>query len=162
MNDIQISKIALLDKMIYYNVELVNISDVDTLLEKGLLTQKVTRGELKNNICIKEKGYIFKCGYTGLGDYGTLETNIVNEDYGNLMCYTVDRYKSRIEEIKEDLKRSYGIEINTDFLKVNKLEVNKTLPIDGTMGEYKRVFELLMAIIPANARLNVKTTISNT
>ena len=71
MNNIHVSKNALLDKMKFYNVELVKIYDVDTLLEKGLLTQKNVKGELKNTIYIKEKGYIFKCGYTGLGDYGT-------------------------------------------------------------------------------------------
>lgn len=161
MNNIHVSKNALLDKMKFYNVELVKIYDVDTLLEKGLLTQKNVKGELKNTIYIKEKGYIFKCGYTGLGDYGTLETYIVDEEYGNLMCYTVDRYKNHILEIREDLKKSYGIEINTNFLKVSKMEVNKTFPIDGTMGEYERVFELLMAIIPANAKLKVQNTFSN-
>ena len=164
MNDIHISKNALLDKLTLFNVEIVKIEDIEKLKESGIFEQKTVKGVLRDFVKVdrvKEKGYFFKSGYTGLGDYGILQTNIINKNYGNLMCYSMEQYKNFIEIIKKDLQESYGITINTDFLKVSKMEINKTFPIDGTMGEYERVFELLMAIIPANARLKVKTTIAN-
>lgn len=158
---------ALLDKCSFSNV-LVNWIEeesIEKLMNSKQLTTMVNRdGEIFYFVKLKniKNGYYFKSGYREMvGNYGNLDTNIVNRGFGNLNGYNVEKYNKHIEDVKKNLMEENGINIDIDVLKMEKIEINKTFQIDGEMPQYERVFNLLMALLPANTKLKTQVVYSN-
>lgn len=157
-------KKALLDKCTFSSIWLKGIDEnkLNELIKQKVVKQIVTEeGEVYYSVYLKNAEYVYKSNYNQVvKGFGTLQATVKNNDYGNLNCYSVDEYKKRLEELK-GLIAEKGIHIDIQNPVVNKMEINRTFRIDNDMALYERVLNLIMALLPANAKLKTVSNFSN-
>lgn len=97
---------ALLDKCTFSEIWL---DSIDEQMIEDLIKQKVVKrivneyGEMYYSVSVKDQEYVYSSGYNQLiNGFGTLQTAVANDGFGNLNCYTVDEYRGRLNQIKND------------------------------------------------------------
>ena len=154
-------KIALIDKVIFNNINILKIKDIVDLLNRGIVEisssevrYRTADGEAFNKLVIENDGVINKlvAGSKMIGnsrvDYCTLEVNIKPTEVGNLMCYTVVEYMERLLAIQEHLRVAYGIIADFSKISVKEIEINRTFKLKGNFEDYHRVINLIMSNLP--------------
>ena len=157
-------KKALLDKCMFSEIWLDSIDEhmIDELLEQKIIKRIVNAdGEIHYSVFINEQDYLYNSGFNELiRAFGTLQTAVENNGYGNLRCYTMSEYRKRLDQIKCFIAEK-GIHIDVSNPIVTKMEINRTFLIDGEMAEYERVLGLLMALLPGNTQLSTTSEWAN-
>ena len=157
-------KKALLDKCMFSEVWLDSVDEnrIDELVKQKVIKRIVNEnGEIHYSIYLDAGEYVYHSGSNNLiTGYGTLQTSVENKGFANLNCYTVEEYRKRLEQIK-GLIEEKGIHIDISNPIVSKLEINRTFEIDHEMSAYERVLDLLMSLLPANARLTTTSEWAN-
>lgn len=153
--------VALIDKVIFSGITIVDIEDIDELVTRGIIEQ----GDCKapyytetwqqfRSLLIEHDGVIDKmvAGGTKLNrvqmSYCTLECNVKNQGYGNLACYTVEDYAARLKEIQQHLLLEYGILADFTYITVKEIEINRTFKLDREFVDYHRAITVLMNNLP--------------
>lgn len=78
--------------------------------------------------------------------YDRLKICIGKDDIlGNIQNVTVTELKDNLKAVIQYIKQVYGIELNTNSIKINYLEVNCTFGLDDSFTTYVRTFNLLMS-----------------
>lgn len=80
-------------------------------------------------------------------------------DTNNLQNLDAYGYRQRIKAVVKAYNDLYGIQIDADYAKIKRLELNATFKIQGGFKEYIRPLSLLMSNIPAS---RYKDNYSNT
>lgn len=155
---------ALLDKCTFSEIW---IDSIDEQMIEYLIKQKVVKrivneyGEIYYSVSVKDQEYVYSSGHNQLiNGFGTLQTAVANDGFGNLNCYTVDEYRGRLNQIKMTLSEK-GIHINVENPVVSNMEINRTFRLDEDMNTYERVLNLLMALLPGSARLSTTSEWAN-
>lgn len=154
-------KTALLDKVIFGGISIIQIDDMEKLVEAGIVQQGTAKakymtaaGQEFDRILIENDGIINKltAGSKILAnkrvDYCHLECCVKNTGYGNLSCYTVQDYLERLQEIEKHLIDTYGIHVDLSDITIREIEVNRTFRLHDDFSEYHRCITLLMANLP--------------
>lgn len=153
--------VALIDKVIFSGITIVDIEDIDELVTRGIIEP----GDCKvpyytetwqqfRSLLIEHDGVIDKmvAGGTKLNrvemSYCTLECNVKNQGYGNLACYTVEDYAARLKEIQQHLLLEYGILADFTYITVKEIEINRTFKLDREFVDYHRAITVLMNNLP--------------
>lgn len=157
-------KKALLDKCMFSEVWLVNLDEQskEKLIEEKIIKRIVDeKGEIHYSVLLNEQEYVYHSGYNEVvKGFGTLQTTVANDGYGNLNCYTIDEYKRRLEQIK-GLISDKGIHVDVRNPTVSQMEINRTFRIDEKMPSYERVIDLMMALLPGNTKLSTTSEWAN-
>lgn len=157
-------KKALLDKCMFSEIWLDSIDEqsIEELIKQKIIKRIVNEdGEIYYSVYANEQEYVYNSGYNEVvKGFGTLQTTVGNNGFGNLNCYTMDEYRRRLEQIK-DLIAEKGIHIDVKNPIVSKMEINRTFRIDGDMANYERVLDLAMALLPGNTRLSTTSEWAN-
>ena len=157
-------KKALLDKCMFSEIWLDSIDEqsIEKLIEQKVIKRIVNEdGEIYYSISMNEQEYVYHSGYNKIAKgFGTLQTTVENNGFGNLNCYSMDEYKRRLEQIK-GLIADKGIHVDVSNPTVSKMEINRTFRIDGEMATYERVLDLVMALLPGNTRLSTTSEWAN-
>lgn len=155
-------KIALLDKMEFGNIVILDFKDFDALIKKEILevssspVRYVTAsGKTFNKLILENEGLIDKmiAGSKVMGnkriDYCNLSTTIKNNEIGNLICYTIDEYLEQLQKIQNQLEKDYGIVADFSDITLKELEINRTFKLDGDFESYHRPLNLIMTNLPS-------------
>lgn len=103
-------------------------------------------------ICDNEKFNTLKIDVKKIGknsfiQYGVLDLSIKN-DGSNLLPLNVKNYKKHMMNIFSYINERYGIEINTQNIKFENIELNATIELDNKFDEYINAFEVLFQVAP--------------
>lgn len=155
-------KTALLDKIEFGGISILDFIDFDSLIKKDILelssspVRYVTAsGKTFNKLMLENDGLIDKmiAGAKVMGnkrvDYCNLSTTIKNDESGNLSCYTVCEYLEQLKKIQSHLKNDYGIIVDFSDITLKELEINRTFKLDGDFETYHRVLNLIMTNLPS-------------
>lgn len=155
-------KIALLDKIEFGGISILDFIDFDSLIKKDILELSsspvrymTASGKAFNKLMIENDGLIDKmiAGAKVMGnkrvDYCNLSTTIKNDESGNLSCYTVYEYLEQLKKIQSHLKSDYGIIVDFSDITLKELEINRTFKLDGDFETYHRVLNLIMTNLPS-------------
>lgn len=154
--------VVLIDKVVFGNIRIKNIEDMNKLARQGLLevneknrVRYITEsGQEFTRIHIKSDGVIDRlvAGTKILGnqrtDFCVVDASIGNEETGNLCCYDVEQYADYLLRMQSHLKDQYGIEADVSRVTLKKIEINRTFRLNGDFDSYGRVLVLLMANLP--------------
>ena len=153
--------VALIDKVIFSGIIIVDIENMDELVTRGVIEQGKTNTpyyteswQQFSRLSIEHDGVIDKMVAGGKSlkglpvSYCTLECNVKNQGYGNLACYTVEDYAARLKEIQKHLLSEYGILTDFTYIKVKEIEINRTFKLDGEFADYHRAITVLMNNLP--------------
>lgn len=160
MEDIK-EKTALLDKIIFGNIEILGLENPDSLIRREIIEQSNSKvnytmadGDSFTRLTIKDDGVIDSlfAGSKLIGgkkvDYCNLETTIKDEKTGNLQCYTVGDYFDHLCVIQHHLETEYGIFTDFSDISIKEIEVNRTFKLNGNFEDYHRVINLIMTNLP--------------
>lgn len=155
-------KTALLDKIEFGGIGILDFIDFDALIEKDILelssspVQYITAsGKAFNRLILENDGLIDKmiAGAKVMGkkriDYCNLSTTIKNDESGNLACYTVYEYLDQLKKIQDHLENDHGIIVDFSDITLKELEINRTFKLDGDFESYHRVLKLIMTNLPS-------------
>lgn len=153
---------ALLDKIIFGNIQIVGFEDMDYLVgheivQRGSAKAKyvTSTGQTFDRLAIENDGVIgkmvagskiFKGRRT---DYCHLECAVRNEGIGNLRCYSVQDYLGYLQDIEEHLANNYGIYVDFSDVTLKEVEINRTFRLQGDFSDYHRVITLMMSNLPS-------------
>lgn len=154
-------KTALLDKIEFGGIGILDFIDFDSLIKKDILelssspVRYVTAsGKAFNKLMLENDGLIDKmiAGAKVMGnkrvDYCNLSTTIKNDESGNLSCYTVYDYLEQLKKIQAHLENDHGIIVDFSDITLKELEINRTFKLDGDFETYHRVLSLIMTNLP--------------
>lgn len=157
-------KRALLDRCMFSEIWLNSIDEqsIGELIKQKVIKRIVNEdGEIYYSVYVNEREYIYNSGRNELiKGFGTLQTTVENNGFGNLNCYSMEEYKRRLEQIK-GLIAQKGIHVDVSNPTVSKMEINRTFRLDGEMPSYERVIDLIMALLPGNTRLSTTSEWAN-
>lgn len=153
-------KKALLDKAVFGGLQIVAFKNMDRLVADGIVEvsssptkyvtargQEFTRLRIQDDLIDKMvAGSKWIKGKKV--DYCNLAVTIINDEVGNLVCYTVDQYKAYLDQIKEYLMDQYGILVAMDGATLKEIEINRTFRLKGDFKDYHRAINLLMVTLP--------------
>lgn len=155
-------KTALLDKIEFGGIGILDFIDFDALVKKDILelssspVRYVTPGgKCFNKLMIENDGLIDKmiAGAKVMGnkrvDYCNLSTTIKNIESGNLACYTVGEYLEQLIKIQSHLEKDYGIIVDFSDITLKELEINRTFKLDWDFETYHRALNLIMTNLPS-------------
>lgn len=155
---------VLLDKIVFTNVLVDDIKDIDKLIEKDVIQihkgkeiKYLTKsGKTFDGLIIQDDKVNINAGISTQNKkaYCTMDVTIGDTETGNLCCKTVQEYKEHIQQIKKYLQEQYGITICTDCMYPKSIEINKTFKLAGDYDEYQRVFKTIMYHLPPKSYLN--------
>lgn len=161
MTNCRNEKTALLDKLVLSNITIVDIEDMQSLIDSGVIeinTQKIkyvtASGQEFSRLRIVGDGLIDELTASSMRtgnsrkDYCNLTTTIHNKDSGNLNCYTVSEYYDHLYSIMEHLQSKYGITIDLSDATLKEVEVNRTFKLEHDFEEYYRPCQLIMRQLP--------------
>ena len=163
-------EMALVDKVILYNIQIDHIEDVDRLRDIGVLEgsdldrycYRCKSGIMFKRLIISEDPMIDRlcAANSNFGNYCTIQLSIHNGEGTNLHCWTVEEYKQYLEKIWDHLQRVYGIIIsNIDEVKIKSIEINRTFCLNGNFADYHRVFNLIMHKLKYPMKLNAEWSV---
>lgn len=154
------SKIAI-DKIILGNFVVQEIKDIEELEMLGILSVEKkaehyaidSQNNQYNNIHIRNSQFFddFYYGRNKLTGnyYGKLEISVYGKSNHNLDGWTIDELKNHIEKIQKYLEEM-GIIVDFQFLKVKRIEINKTIMLEGECYHYHRVLKQIIKLLPKN------------
>lgn len=154
------SKITI-DKIILGNFVVKEIKDIENLEMLGIVSiEKVSKhyamdnqNNAYNNIHIRNSQFFddFYYGRNKLTGnyYGKLEISVYGKSNHNLDGWTIDELKNHIEKIQKYLEEM-GIIVDFQFLKVKRIEINKTIMLEGECYQYHRVLKQIIKLLPKN------------
>lgn len=157
-------KQALLDKCMFSEIWLDSIDkqSIEKLIEQKIIKRKIDEnGEIYYSVVMNEQEYVYHSGYNDtVKGFGTLQTTVEKNGFGNLNCYSIEEYKRRLEQIKGLIEKK-GIHVDVSNPTIKKLEINRTFRLDGEMPSYERVIDLIMALLPGNTKLSTTSEWAN-
>lgn len=143
------------------------LDSIDEQSIEELIKQKVIKrivnedGEIYYSVYANEQEYVYHSSYNDVvKGFGTLQTTVENNGFGNLNCYSMEEYKRRLEQIKSLIAQK-GIHVDVSNPTVSKMEINRTFRLDGEMPSYERVIDLIMALLPGNTKLSTTSEFAN-
>lgn len=155
-------KTALLDKVIFGGISIIQIDDMEKLVESGIVQQGTAKakyitaaGQEFDRILIENDGIINKltAGSKILANkrvgYCHLECCVKNTGYGNLACYTAGEYLERLQEIEKHLADTYGIHADFSDVSIREVEINRTFMLNEDFSAYHRCITLMMSNLPS-------------
>lgn len=155
---------ALLDKIVFANVLIDDVKDIDDLIEKDVVQihkgkeiKYLTKsGKTFDRLIIQDSKVNLNAGISSQNKkaYCTMDIAIGDTETGNLCCKTVQEYKRHIQQIKQHLQEQYGVVICTDCMYPKSIEINKTFKLTGDYDDYQRVFRRIMYHLPPKSYLN--------
>lgn len=157
--------IPCLDKITLTNFRIIGISDISKLVSLGLVTIAygdhpyihLPDGHFYSRLNIKDAALFDKLSQS-ISPEGSvsayLELSIDDGYYHNLVGYTLNQYKDRLDSIQKYLYKTYGITIDFSAACIKYLEVQRTLKLDMLCNEYSRPLYLIMDSLPKRLRLN--------
>lgn len=154
------SKIAI-DKIILGNFVVQEIKDIEKLEMAGIVSveKKAEHYAIDNlnnqynNIHIRNSQFFddFYYGRNKLSGnyYGKLEISVYGKSNHNLDGWTIDELKNHIEKIQKYLEEM-GIIVDFQFLKIKRIELNKTIMLENECCNYHRVLKQIIKLLPKN------------
>ena len=155
-------KTALLDKVMFGGISIIQIDDMEKLVESGIVQQGTAKakyitaaGQEFDRILIENDGIINKltAGSKILANkrvgYCHLECCVKNTGYGNLACYTAGEYLERLQEIEKHLADTYGIHADFSDVSIREVEINRTFMLNEDFSAYHRCITLMMSNLPS-------------
>ncbi len=150
---------ALIDKLVLYNISILDVKSLENLIREGLVT--ITNSELKYityegqefstlKIIDNEFGKLSAGAKVIQGNkviYTILELNVKGV-YGNLICKNVDEYISYILEVEELIAQKYGVVLSTANAKIKQIEINRTFKLESSFNNYHRAINVIMHNLP--------------
>ena len=154
-----------LDKVTITNIDVVSISDIRSLISKGIIEQhkgtkryiQLPDGTQYSKLQIKNTSLFdkFTQVISNRGSVLTyLELSIDVPIIHNLIGYTIGEYQERILQVQSYLLQSYGIGIDISRASFKYLEIGKTIRLDQDYSKYWRSTAVLINGIPKGRRLN--------
>lgn len=158
-------KTALLDQMMFGNVQIVGFDDLKKLEKSGVVEQTTAKvkyitatGQEFTRLLIEKDGVIDRmiAGSKLIKgkriDYCNLSVSVGNKGTGNLMCFTRDEYVEKLQKIEEHLKNQYGIHVDLSDITMKEIEINRTFKLNEDFEKYHRVINLMMCNLPKNLK----------
>lgn len=155
---------VLLDKIVFANVLIDDVKDIDKLIEKDVIQihkgkeiKYLTKsGKTFDRLVIQDDKVNINAGISSQNKkaYCTMDIAIGDTETGNLCCMNVKQYKEHIKQIKKHLQEQYGVLICTDCMYPKSIEINKTFRLAGDYDDYQRVFRTIMYHLPPKSYLN--------
>lgn len=158
-------KTALLDQMMFGNVQIVGFDDLKKLEKSGVVEQTTAKvkyitatGQEFTRLLIERDGVINRmiAGSKLIKgkriDYCNLSVSVGNKETGNLMCLTRDEYMGKLQKIEEHLKNQYGIHVDLSDITMKEIEINRTFKLNEDFEKYHRVINLMMCNLPKNLK----------
>lgn len=154
------SKIAI-DKIILGNFVVKEIKDIEELEMLGIVSvEKVSKhyamdnqNNAYNNIHIRNSQFFddFYYGRNKLSGnyYGKLEISVYGKSNHNLDGWSIAELKNHIEKIQKYLEE-IGIIVDFQYLKIKKIEINKTIILENECFQYHRVLKQIIKLLPKN------------
>lgn len=152
-------KDALIDKVILGNFTILKIENIEKLeldgyvsIEKNAKNYAYDRAETKyNNVHIKgtncfDDFYYGRNKLTG-NYYGKLEISVQRKENHNLHCWKLSELIKQVEKIQKYLE-DMGIIVDFRYLKIKKIEINKTITLENDCIEYHRVIKQIIKLLP--------------
>lgn len=155
---------ALIDKVTIYDFTVTEIDDIAKLQRSGNLVVKdgsdyyiyTESGKKYSTISITADDNIdeftFSIGING-DVYGCMSLSVPDDGYHNLNCLTAKQYLDIICNAQLRLISEYGIYTDFSNAKYKRIEINKTIVINGDFAEYQRPLTLMMFLLPGKLRL---------
>ena len=157
---------ARLDKIKICGFNIIDISDIDNLVSRGIVTinkeecfnnVELASGKRVQSIIIKDDllfGYMTYSMTKHLIRRATMEIFVDYSDMHNLLGFSVDDYKRKINMIQDKLLKEYHIIVDFSDATFSYIEINKTIELDYDFDQYGRAISMIMAILPNRLRLN--------
>lgn len=82
------------------------------------------------------------------GEYSEISLSINDSETGNLYCYSVQEYKSRIRDVESYLSENYHITVDCSNVVIKNIEINKTISLEQEFHKYRRIFTLIQYDLP--------------
>lgn len=92
--------------------------------------------------------YSMKNTKYGMREYARVDMTVNDPVTGNLQNTSIETCKERIITIKEYLADKYGVFIETEEVRISKMEINVTFKIQESFFKYHRVLNLMMYNLP--------------
>lgn len=156
----EINHAALLDKITFGGIYIVDIKDIDMLINSEVIEKSTTKvnyvtaeGQIFSRLMIDHDGVIDKmiAGAKVMGgkkiNYCTLELTVKGK-IANLNCCTVEQYTEKLYQIQRHLEEEYGIIVDFSCLTIKEMEINKTFKLQEDFCKYHRVINLIMQNLP--------------
>lgn len=154
---------VLIDKVAIYNFDIEDISDIEDLKKKNLITIEknpvryieTNSGQQYKKIELEKCEHFdtFVCALSKCGKpYTKMELSENGKDgMRNLNCITLEQLKTKIEDAERYLADEMGILCNFDFAKIKSIELNKTFEIALDSIAYDRVIKTMINLMPTTA-----------
>lgn len=153
--------VALIDQIMFANIEILSINNIQFLIEKNIL--EITTSPIQYNLSNgtsfsrlniegdflidKMIAGVMRKGNTVI-KYCNLVLSINSNTFGNLYCYTVDQYKKRLYKVQKHLLIEYGILSDFNNITIKEIEINRTFILNEAYSKYRRVITLIMHNLP--------------
>lgn len=156
---------ARLDKVTIYGFRIAAINKMRDLVRRNIVTIKqgvklycrTENDRYFSSIRIEATDAFdyFAYGITPDGmEYGILELSVPDRfGYHNLYGMTTDECRDQLQEAALCLEEEYGIVLDFTDAKYKKMEINKTIRLDGAFDMYHRPLALIMYLLPGTLRL---------
>lgn len=156
--------VVLMDKLELTGVLVWDIADISDLVDRGIVELNTATdqyytgtGKRFSRLFVSDKVIdSLKCGviYAKHGTYGNLQLSVKKDNgCGNLICNTVEEYQAQIRRAVEHLWIEYGIALDVSQSRIKSMEINKTFSLEQDYDSYRRVFGLIMAMLPRKSYL---------
>lgn len=111
----------------YRQKEEVNISHINIINDKmfNRLTIGVSKGEVGNSI------------------FCYLDISKVDKETGNLIPYTVEEFRSHVDECLKHIDEHYGVRLSANDYKGESMEMNVTITLESKFNEYSHLLSLI-------------------
>ena len=164
MKKSSINENVLVDQIVLNNIVIKDIRDMKHLAEEGIIRinkhppyYNIKPGMSFSSLSIEADGKIVSmragiANQRGVHVPFCFLTVSVPADpvQKNLRCLTLKEYKEYLGSIRQHLYKQYGIEIYLNDAGVKEIEINRTLQLKHSYGEYGRIFRLIMKKLPGH------------
>lgn len=93
-----------------------------------------------------------KIGVDTFVKYAYLDWSIRELDSHNLIPLTTKAYQRQLERLFKYIRERYGLEMNTDNVKFDKVELNATIKLNDKFKEYIRAIDIMCSLAPKTYR----------
>lgn len=162
-----ISLPVLLDKVTMYDIPVVDIDDMQSLITRNIVTVKesqesylFTRShEYYSALRLEVPALHFKYSFSLDRRHAGISRLFLTIPHDtNIVGFSANDYRSWLNEIAAYMESFYGITIDIRQAKYLSMEVQRTFTLDDTFASYHRVFNLLFKSFSKQLKLKVSNT----